>query len=61
MSMIKVTKRNGKKEPVMLDKILDRIKTLLKTTVDAEVASVLGVKPQNIINWRKRQGVYPIP
>ena len=25
MSMIKVTKRNGKKEPVMLDKILDRI------------------------------------
>jgi ribonucleotide reductase alpha subunit len=25
MSMIKVTKRNGKKEPIMLDKILDRI------------------------------------
>lgn len=25
MSMIKVTKRNGKKEPLMLDKILDRI------------------------------------
>jgi ribonucleoside-diphosphate reductase alpha chain len=25
MNMIKVTKRNGKKEPVMLDKILDRI------------------------------------